>query len=42
MIESEADFYDEQGLTRAWLDANGTLDAEAHFARVSVYHYVLD
>lgn len=42
LIESEADSYDEKGLTRAWLDANGTLDAEAHFARVSVYYYVLD
>jgi len=42
LIESEADFYEEQGLTRTWLDAHGTLDAEAHFARVSAYHYVLD
>ena len=42
LIESEADFYDEEGLTRAWLDAHGALDAEAHFARVNVYHYVLD
>lgn len=42
LIESEADFYDEQGLTRSWLDAHGTLDAEAHFARVSVYHYALE
>ena len=42
LIESEADFYDQQGLTRSWLDDHGALDAEAHFARVSVYHYRLD
>ena len=42
LIQSEADFYDQQGLTRAWLDAHGTLDAEAHFARVSIYHYALE
>ncbi len=42
LIESEADFYDEQGLTRSWLDTHGALDAEAHFARVSVYHYLMD
>ena len=41
LIESEADFYDEQGLTRTWLDAHGALDAEAHFVRVSVYHYLM-
>lgn len=39
LIESEADLYDTQGLTRAWLETHGQLDDEAHFARVSVYHY---
>ena len=42
LVESEADFYDEQGFIRSWLAAHGTLDAEAHFARVSVYHYALE
>ncbi len=42
LIESEADFYDKKGLTRAWLNANGTMDAETHFTRVSAYHYSLD
>jgi uncharacterized membrane protein len=42
LVESEADFYDAQGIIRSWLTAHGALDAEAHFARVSVYHYLLD
>ena len=41
VIESEADFYDRQGHIRAWLEANGQRDDEAHFALVSVYHYRL-
>ena len=42
LIESEADFYDQKGLTRTWLNAHGALDAEVHFTRVDVYHYRLD
>ncbi|NOZ72141.1 MAG: hypothetical protein GXP38_09545 [Chloroflexi bacterium] len=41
LIESEADFYDRKGLIRTWLEAHGTLEDEAHFTRVSVYHYRL-
>ncbi len=39
LIESEPEFYDREGRIRAWLEQNGVRDAEAHFARVSVYHY---
>ncbi len=42
LVESETSFYDNQGLTRAWLNANGKLIDEAHYARVSVFYYDLE
>lgn len=42
LIESEAEFYDRQGLVRGWLEANGRRDNEAEFARVGVRHYRLE
>ena len=41
LVESESDFYDRQGLIRAWLDAHGQRDDQAHFARVTISHYRL-
>ncbi len=41
LVESEADFYDRNGLIPAWLAANARLVDEAHFARVDLYHYRL-
>lgn len=41
LVESEADFYDRNGLIHAWFDKNAELMDEAHFALVDVYHYVL-
>jgi len=41
LIESEPEFYDREGRIRAWLQQNGKLEEEAHFARVSVYYYRL-
>lgn len=41
LIESEADFYDRQGLIRGWLATAGQLQDQAHFTRVSVYYYRL-
>lgn len=42
LIQSEAEFYDAQGRMQQWLDTHATLDAEAHFTRVDVYHYRLE
>jgi 4-amino-4-deoxy-L-arabinose transferase-like glycosyltransferase len=41
LVESEADFYDRNGLIHAWLDENASLVDEAHFTRADVYHYIL-
>ncbi len=41
LVESEASFYDQNGLIHAWFDANAVLVDEAHFALVDVYHYAL-
>ncbi len=41
LVESEADFYDRNGLIHAWFDENAELVDEAHFALVDVYHYIL-
>lgn len=41
LVESEAAFYDQNGLIHAWLDKNAVLVNEAHFALVDVYYYTL-
>jgi len=40
LIQSEADFYDQQGLIRAWLDRHATLSDDLHLVRADVYHYI--
>lgn len=42
LIESEAEFYDAQGLLRQWLETNATRIDAASFTRVTVTHYRLD
>lgn len=39
LVVSEEDLWDERHLTRSWLDTHARLVDEAHFVRVSVYHY---
>lgn len=39
LVLSEADMWDDRGLTQAWLEAHGRRTAEAHFTRVDVYRY---
>lgn len=41
LIESEADFYDRQGLIRQWLESHGRRQAQAHFTFVTVSYYRL-
>jgi len=41
LVESEPEFYDRQGLVRAWLEAHGHRQEEAEFARVGVRYYRL-
>jgi mannosyltransferase len=41
LVLSEAEMWDERGLTLAWLEANAQRVDEAHFTRVDVYRYVL-
>jgi len=41
LVLTEAELWDERGLTLSWLEANGERVDEAHFARVDVYRYVL-
>ena len=41
LVESEAAFYDQNGLIQAWLNENADLVDEAHFTLADVYHYQL-
>lgn len=41
LVESEAAFYDRNGLIHAWLNENADLVDEAHFTLADVYHYQL-
>lgn len=41
LVESEAEFYDRQGLVRAWLESHGRRQDAAEFARVGVRYYRL-
>ena len=42
LVLTEAEMWDDRGLTREWLEANGRRLDEAHFTRVDVYRYRLD
>lgn len=41
LVASEMELWDERGLVKAWLDANGQLVSAAHFTRVDVYRYTM-
>ncbi len=41
LIESEADFYDRQGLIRRWLESHGQRQVQARFTLVTVTYYRL-
>jgi hypothetical protein len=41
LILSEPEMWDQRGMTVAWLDAHGTIEMQADFARVSVIKYHL-
>ncbi len=41
LVESEADFYDRNGLIHAWFDEHADLVDEAHFTLADAYRYVL-
>jgi hypothetical protein len=44
LVLSEPEMWDQRGMTVSWLDAHGTVDMQADFARVSVikYHLICD
>jgi hypothetical protein len=42
LVLTEAEMWDDRGLTRDWLEAHGRRLDEAHFTRVDVYRYRLD
>jgi hypothetical protein len=41
LVLTEAEMWDDRGLTRDWLEANARRVDEAHFTRVDVYRYQL-
>ena len=41
LVESEAAFYDREGLIHAWFDQHADLVDEAHFTHADVYYYRL-
>ncbi len=41
LVESEAAFYDREGLIHAWFDAHAELVDEAHFTHADAYYYRL-
>jgi len=42
LIATEMELWDERGLVKGWLEANGYLVESVHFTRVDVYRYAME